>query len=375
MANIYEVAELAGVSLATVSRVINPGAKVSEKTRQKVLDAMRELGYQPNSIAQSLATRSSNSVGVLVSELHGPFFGAMLSSIEQTLKAAGKFVLVAAGHSKEEQEREAIRFLVSRNCDALIVHVERLPDKFLVDHDHNTTPLVVMNRKVRGLNDHCFSLNNELGGFLATQSLLKRKHKRIAYISGPLDWVDAKQRFAGHKRALEEAGVKLDERLLHEGDYHETGGQDALNALFAKNIPFTAVVCANDEMAAGAMAAAHERGLELPEGAVHRRFRRRAHLAVRVPEADHRSLSHRRHGHDGGTLGAQTRLRTGAGRAADVRAQARGTRLGGGSGEVGKWGHSSFPCNNWCALTWSSSLCKLLQGNEECPHFPPSAPF
>ena len=99
MANIYEVAELAGVSLATVSRVINPGAKVSEKTRQKVLAAMQQLGYQPNSIAQSLATRSSNAVGVLVSELYGPFFGAMLSAIEQTLKAAGKFVLVAAGHS------------------------------------------------------------------------------------------------------------------------------------------------------------------------------------------------------------------------------------------------------------------------------------
>ena len=69
------------------------------------------------------------------------------------------------------------------------------------------------------------------------KSLLKRKHKRIAYISGPLDWVDAKQRFAGHKRALAEAGVKFDERLLHEGDYHETGGQDALNALFAKEHP------------------------------------------------------------------------------------------------------------------------------------------
>ena len=264
MANIYEVAELAGVSLATVSRVINPGAKVSEKTRQKVLDAMRQLGYQPNSIAQSLATRSSNSVGVLVSGLHGPSFGAMLSAIEQTLKAAGKFVLVAAGHSKEEQEREALRFLVSRNCDALIVHVERLPDKFLLDHDHDRTPLVVMNRKVRGLADHCFSLNNELGGYLATQSLIRHRHKRIAYVSGPLDWVDAKQRFAGHKRALAEAGLKFDERLLVEGDYHETGGQDALNALFAKDVPFTAVVCANDEMRAGPMAAPHERGLDLP---------------------------------------------------------------------------------------------------------------
>jgi LacI family transcriptional regulator len=264
MANIYEVAELAGVSLATVSRVINPGAKVSEKTRHKVLAAMEQLGYKPNSIAQSLATRTSNAVGVLVSELHGPFFGAMLSAIEKTFKAAGKFVLVAAGHSNEAQEREAIRFLVSRNCDALIVHVEALPDKFLLEHDHEKTPLIVMNRKVRGLADRCFSLNNELGGYLATQSLLRLKHKRIAYISGPLDWVDARQRLAGHKRALEEAGVKFDERLLHEGDYHETGGQDALSALYQKNLPFSAVVCANDEMAAGAMAAAHERGLELP---------------------------------------------------------------------------------------------------------------
>lgn len=264
MANIYEVAELAGVSLATVSRVINPGAKVSDKTRQKVLAAMQQLGYQPNSIAQALATRTSNAVGVLVSELYGPFFGAMLSAIETTLKAAGKFVMVAAGHNCEVQERDAIRFLVSRNCDALIVHAERLPDKFLVEHDHNTTPIVVVNRKVRGLHGHCFSLNNELGGYLATQALLKRKHRRIAYISGPLAWVDAKQRLAGHRRALAEAGVRFDERLLHEGDYHETGGQAGLNALFATNIPFTAVVCANDDMAAGAIAAAHERGIELP---------------------------------------------------------------------------------------------------------------
>lgn len=265
MANIYEVAELAGVSLATVSRVINPGAKVSDKTRQKVLSAMKELGFRPNSIAQSLATRTSNSVGVLVSELHGAFYGAMLSAIEETLRAAGKFVLVATGHSKEEQEREAIRFLVGRNCDALIVHVEALPDKFLVEHNKKSTPLVVVNRKVRGLADRCFSLNNELGGYLAAQSLLSQKHRKIAYISGPLDWVDAQQRLEGHKRALSEAGVSFDQRLLYEGDYHETGGTDALNRLFEKGIAFTAVVCANDEMAAGAMAAAHDRGLRLPE--------------------------------------------------------------------------------------------------------------
>jgi LacI family transcriptional regulator len=265
MANIYEVAELAGVSLATVSRVINPGAKVSEKTRQKVLSAMKTLGYQPNSIAQSLATRSSNSVGVLVSVLSGPFYGAMLEAIEETLRAAGKFVLVAAGHSNEEQERDGIRFLVSRNCDAVIAHVEALPDKFLVEQNATSTPLVIVNRKVRGIGDRCFSLNNELGGYLAARSLLQLRHRRIAYISGPLAWVDARQRLEGHKRALAQAEVAFDARLFVEGDYHETGGSEALNRLFETGIEFTAVICANDDMAAGAMAAAHDRGLKLPE--------------------------------------------------------------------------------------------------------------
>jgi LacI family transcriptional regulator len=264
-ANMYEVAKLADVSIATVSRVVNTDSRVAEKTRQKVLSAMLSLGYQPNSIAQSLATRTSNSVGVLVSELHGAFYGAMLSAVEETLRAAGKFVLVAAGHSREEQEREAIRFLVSRNCDALIVHVSGLSDKFLVEHNKTSTPLVVVNRKVRGIADRCFSLDNELGGYLAAQSLLQLKHREIAYISGPLDWADAQQRLKGHKRALADARVAFDPRLLYEGDYHETGGSEALIRLFDKGIEFSAVVCANDEMAAGAMAAAHDRGLKLPE--------------------------------------------------------------------------------------------------------------
>ena len=206
--------------------------------------------------------------------------------------------------------------------------MERLSDKFLVDHDHNTTPLVVMNRKVRGLADHCFSLNNELGGYLATQSLVKRKHKRIAYISGPLDWVDAKQRLAGHKRALAEGGIKYDERLLHEGDYHETGGTDALNALFEKGVPFTAVVCANDEMAAGAMAAAHERGLESArrasivgfDDAPISRYVYPKLTTVHYPIADMARMAV--------TLGSQTRLRSAATRrAAGVRAQTRGAGL------------------------------------------------
>ena len=265
MATIYQVSELAGVSLATVSRVLNDPGKVREKTRRKVLDAMEQLDYRPNSIAQSLASNRSNCVGVLVSEVYGPIFGAMLSGIEEELRAAGKFTIFAAGHSDADKEREAIRFLKSRNCDVLIMHVEALTDEFLVELKQGEMPFIVMNRVVPGFEEDCISLNNEQGGYIATKMLLESGHKDIAYISGPLSWGDASARLEGHKRALREYNCKFDERLLVEGDYHEIGGSNGMTQLLQQGVPFTGVACGNDEMAVGAMDMVRARGMSIPD--------------------------------------------------------------------------------------------------------------
>lgn len=265
MATIYEVSRLAGVSLATVSRVMNQSAKVSEKTRKKVLDAMRELDYRPNSIAQSLASSRSNCVGVLVSELHGPIFGAMISGIERELRQAGKFVIASAGHSDEAKEQEALRFLVSRNCDALILHVEAMPEEQLLELMQRQPPVVIINRQVKGMEDHCILLDNNQGGYLATRHLLELGHRNIAYISGPLRWGDARARLKGHQRALAEKGIAFDARLLVEGDYHESGGVQAMQLLLERGVSFTAVACGNDEMAAGVMDVIRTQGLSIPE--------------------------------------------------------------------------------------------------------------
>lgn len=265
MATIYEVSKLAGVSVATVSRVINGSGRVSEKTRQKVLSGMRALDYQPNSIAQSLASNRSNCVGVLVSEVHGPVFGAMLSGIEAELRAAGKLTIFATGHNIEAKEREAIRFLVSRNCDALIMHVEALADAFIHQQAHQGPPVLIMNRVVPGLEDHCISLDNEHGGYVATSMLLEMRHRRIAYISGPLAWGDARARLEGHGRALKEHGLRLDRRLVIESNFHEVGGSEAMAELLRRDIPFSAVVCANDELAAGAMDTLRTQGRSIPD--------------------------------------------------------------------------------------------------------------
>ena len=265
MATIYEVSKLVGVSVATVSRVINGSTRVSDKTRQKVLSAMQALDYKPNPIAQSLATNRSDCVGVLVPEVHGPVFGAMLSGIEAELRDAGKFTIFATGHNLEAKEREAIRFLNTRNCDALIMHVEALADASIHRQAHNGPPILIMNRVVSGLEDRCISLDNEHGGYIATNMLLEMGHREIAYISGPLAWGDASDRLAGHRRALEEQGLDLDERLVIESNFHEVGGSEAMEELLRRELPFTAVVCANDEMAAGAMDTLRARGMSIPD--------------------------------------------------------------------------------------------------------------
>jgi LacI family transcriptional regulator len=265
MATIYEVSRLAGVSLATVSRVMNDSARVTDKTRRKVLAAMEELGYRPNSIAQSLASNRTNSVGILVPELHGPFFGTMLSGIEAELRGAKKHVIITVGHSEEEKEIDGIEFLMSRNCDALILHVDAVSDDYLVQLSREATPLVVINRFVPGMADNCINLDNEYGGYLATKSVLDRGHTEIAYISGPHWKKDANERLAGHRKALSESGLPLNEQLMFEGDFHESGGTDGMAYLIGTAVPFSAVICANDDMAAGAMVVARESGLGIPD--------------------------------------------------------------------------------------------------------------
>jgi len=265
MATIYEVSKLAGVSLATVSRVMNNSGKVTARTRQKVLSAIEELGYRPNSMAQSLASRTSNSIGVLIPELHGPFFGIMLSSIEEELRKAGKRVVITAGHSDEKKERDCIDFLLGSSCDAIILHVYSVPKRLLVELNKGPVPIVILNGYIPEIADRCISLDNEHGGYVAAKCLLDRGHTKIAYVSGPHWKLDSFKRLTGHKRAFEESGVEMDERLVYEGDFEEASGRAAMEHLLQSGIPFTGIVCANDEMAAGAMDTARTLGLSIPD--------------------------------------------------------------------------------------------------------------
>ncbi len=266
MPNIREVSKYANVSVATVSRVINGSKWVSEDTRQKVIQAMKELGYQPNSFAKALATNRSDTLGMVISDLSGPFFGDMMRSAEDEVRKYGKHLIITSGHDTIESETDAIGFLMQRRVDALLLHIDVIPDESVIRLcDENDLPIILINRLVPELEDVCISLDNDMGGYLATQHLIELDHREIACITGPLYKADARARLSGYRRAIEKAGLVYDERLVIESDYEEEGGCMSIERLRRRNVSFTAVVCQNDLMAIGAMNALKSHGLLIPK--------------------------------------------------------------------------------------------------------------
>ncbi len=261
MATIYEVSKLAGVSLATVSRVMNGTAKVSERTQEKVEKAMQELGYTPNSVAISLASKRSNCVGILVATLDGVFFGGMMQGIESQLRKHNKHVVITAGHGRLEDELKGIKFLQSRNCDAIIVHAEMLSDDELIELSKGKTPIYVMNRHIPEMAERCVSLDNIEGGYLSARYVLEQGHKDLVIISGPHYKKDALQRVEGCQKALAEFNVDVPQKQMFEGTYLEESGAAAIDHFIKNKIQFSAIICGNDQMAIGAMARLREHNL------------------------------------------------------------------------------------------------------------------
>lgn len=251
MVTIKEVSELAGVSQATVSRVINGSKRVTESTRIRVNAAMETLGYRPNTFAQALASNRSCSIGMVVGNLGGFFYGPLMHSVEQSLRTNGHHLIVTSGDDDHDEEMNAINFLLSRRVDALILHVSAVSDDELINMAHSGIKLVLLNRYVPELADSCIQVGNEYGGYLATRHLLELGHRSIACITGQISKMDSRERLQGYRDALSEYGVPFDSGLVAEGSFSEDGGINAARRLMQRNKEFTGVVCGNDNIALG----------------------------------------------------------------------------------------------------------------------------
>lgn len=258
------VAQEAGVSPSTVSRILNGTAVVSEAKKKSVEDAVAKLGYVPNPMARGLAGGRTFSVGVITQSMDSPFYGPALRGIEDALEPAGFSPLFVSGNWQATTEARCIDILLSRRVDGIIVLTGRLTDTAL-KACAKKVPVVVTGRPLKA--NELFSLNfdNQEGGRLATLHLIAQGHRKIAFIAGDPQHPDAIQRLGGYKLALADAGIAFDPGLVVQGDYNEESGlQAALRLLDAKK-GFTAIFAANDQMAVGAAHGLLRCGLRIPD--------------------------------------------------------------------------------------------------------------
>ncbi|MGR2880846.1 LacI family DNA-binding transcriptional regulator [Vibrio vulnificus] len=263
MITIKEVSELANVSQSTVSRALNGHPTVKEANRKKVFDAIEKLGYKPNAFAQALASSRSNSIGMLVGSLDGPFYGPLMHHAEDTVRQNNIHLIVTSGQESHTKEQDSINFLRSKQVDGLIVHSDTLSDDELIDVVERQNATIVLNRYIPEIADHCIFIDNELGGYLATKHLLEHGHKKVACITGQLSKVDSRDRLQGYRNALAEFGIAYDASLIVEGRFDHQGNHEAARRLLDRDPQISAIFCQNDNIALAVYDVAAERRLAI----------------------------------------------------------------------------------------------------------------
>ncbi|MEB4674399.1 LacI family DNA-binding transcriptional regulator [Enterobacteriaceae bacterium G50] len=266
MTTMLDVSIRAGVSKATVSRVLNGTGQVKESTRQQVFKAMEELGYRPNFLARSLANRTSNSIGLIVSTFDGFYFGRLLQQASRQTEVWGKQLIVADGHDEPERERQAVQMLADRQCDAIVLYTRFMSEETIMSLiDSIPMPLVVINRDVSQARERCVFFEQQDAAFQAVEYLISQGHRDIACLTVPIHTPTGKARLEGYKNALEKHGIAWDPAKVKYGDAGMTCGFEKCNELLSENVPFSALFACNDDMALGASKALHQAGLRIPQ--------------------------------------------------------------------------------------------------------------
>jgi LacI family transcriptional regulator len=265
MSTIKDVAKEAGVSIATVSRVVNKSPKASKSAIDAVTNAMHKLGYRPNAAAKALVSKKTDTIGVLVGDVSDPFFGLLIKTVDKIAYKNGKHTLIGNGYHDPQQEREAIELLIKNRCDVLIIHSKGLKDEELISYAKEIKGMVLINRLIEELADRCVSLDNYKGAYLATECLIRHGHTKIACIASNHSIEDTDERKLGYLAALKNHGIKLRENYIESGAPDAEGGMKAMTNLLTKSIDITAVIAYNDYMAAGALSVAQENGIHIPD--------------------------------------------------------------------------------------------------------------
>ena len=261
-----DIAREVGLSPTSVSRVLNNRpCRVSEENRRRIKEVARRKHYIPNQIARSLVMQQSHSFGLVVPNIQSRYFASLANNLEVLCRERGYLLLITNSVGSSESDAELVRLLVNRGVDGifLVVSDEFTTDKELIDDlTQLPVPLVMVDRFIDGVSCDRVRYDNELGGYLATDHLLRHGHQHVACIINP-DSNTGRLRLAGYRRALGEHGIAFDPGLVFESDYYIPDAWQAAEGLLATDA--TAAFASSDNIALGLLKRVYERGLRVPE--------------------------------------------------------------------------------------------------------------
>lgn len=267
MSTIKDVARLAGVGIGTASRVVSGRGSVAAATAERVRKAIAELEFRPSHAARTLLSGSSQMIGVYIPVLKGTFYTPILAAIDNELRLGGRHMVVAFGcgdGDARQQAIEGIGFLLERGCDGLVLMTNVLLEEDIKALGPKQNKVVILNHWFAGFAEQCFTADHSLGGVLAAQALLKMQHRKFAVIGGPDNSPDNVARIDGFVGELVREGIQVSQVVMLKSDFSPEGGWASARSLASSGHEFTALFCANDEMAVGALAYFQQAGIAVP---------------------------------------------------------------------------------------------------------------
>jgi len=260
---IYDVAKKARVSIATVSKVINNKGRISEQTRQKVLEAIQQLNYQPNVMASALTGKHTYTIGLLIPDLANPFFSELARSIEDRGHELGYNLFICSTDYDPKKEIKYIELMNRKNVDGFILASGFEQEENLKPFLDQNVPLSVVARDFPSTPVNTVCIDDFHGGYEATSHLISLGHKKIAIIAR--DVRSNRERMRGYLKALEDHGIRYDYNFEYVKDSNIIAGRERTTKYLNSSDPPTAIFACNDLLAIGAIQSAKERGLKVPE--------------------------------------------------------------------------------------------------------------
>ncbi|TKD67962.1 catabolite control protein A [Pseudalkalibacillus hwajinpoensis] len=263
---IYDVAKEAGVSMATVSRVVNGNPNVKPATRKKVLEAIERLGYRPNAVARGLASKKTTTVGVIIPDISSIFFAELARGIEDIATMYKYNIILSNSDQNKEKEIHLLNTMLGKQVDGIVFMGGKITEEHVEEFKRSPVPIVLAATLEKGQEIPSVNIDYQKAAYELVTEFINKGHKKIGLVSGPLeDPINGEEKFLGYRKALEDAGMQVNEDCVAIGDYTYDSGIEAMEGFLEQNEKPTAIFAGTDEMALGVIHAAQDNGYNVPE--------------------------------------------------------------------------------------------------------------